>query len=250
MRESKDILMDAMFKPAQNALLAALSDQALARLTPHLEHQMMAPGRIVARAGAMVDYVYFPTTAVLAMHRQLETGATFELALVGNEGVLGIEQFLGGTTPNHTIVQASGHAFRLRVDWLADEAARPGAPLQKLLLRYTLALMTKLSQMVMCNGHHSTEQRLARWLLELSDRTRSREVLATHEALGNVLGVRREAVTDAASHLQALRLIEYRRGHLRILDRMGLAQRACECYAVLRHAAPQSARPSVALMPA
>jgi len=242
--------MNAMFKPAHNALLAALSDQALARLTPHLEHQMMAPGRVVIRAGAKVDYVYFPTTAVLAIHCQLECGDTSELSLVGNEGVIGIEQFLGGTTPNHTIVQAGGHAFRLRVDWLADEAARPGGSLQKLLLRYTLALMTKLSQMALCNGHHSTEQRLSRWLLELSDRTQSPNVLATQEALGNVLGVRREAVTDAASHLQALQLIEYRRGHLRILDRAGLARRACECYGVLRCDAVHPVRRNAGLIPA
>jgi CRP-like cAMP-binding protein len=225
-------LMDIMFQTKRNHLLAALSGPALARLTPHLEHQMMAPGRVLSRAGAALEYVYFPTTAVLSIHCLLKSGAMSELAIVGAEGVLGIEQFLGGTTPNHAVVQAGGHAFRLRVDWLAEEAARAGA-LQQLLLRYTLALMTKFSQMAVCNGHHTTEQRLSRWLLELSDRTHSRDVLATQEALGNVLGVRREAVTEAASHLQARQLIEYRRGHLRIVDRSGLEARACECYQLL-----------------
>lgn len=230
--------MNGLFHPTQNHLLAALSEEVRMRLVPHLEHHMMAPGRVVVRAGEALQYVYFPTTAVLSIHCLLENGATSELAIVGAEGLLGIELFLGGsTTPNHALVQTGGHAFRLPTSWFLKESAQAGGALQKLLLLYAQTLMTQMSQMAVCNCHHSTEQRLSRWLLELSDRTHSAQMHATQESLGSLLGVRREAVTDAASHLQALMLIEYRRGQLRILDRAGLEGRACECYDVLRREA-------------
>jgi len=221
--------------PFENHLLAALPSEEYRRLHPALQPVMFSLGQVLYEPGGRLDYVYFPTTAVVSLLYTMEDGSTAEMGLAGNDGVVGIALFLGGdTTPNRAVVQISGHAFRMRAKLLQEEFARGGA-LQRSLLRYTQALMTQISQTGVCNRLHSVEKRLCRWLLLSHDRVTSDELLMTQEFIANMLGGRRESVTVAAGVLQAAGLIHYSRGHIKILDRQGLEATACECYLIVRN---------------
>jgi CRP-like cAMP-binding protein len=220
--------------PQQNRLLAALYAAQFDRLAPHLELVSLMQGDVLYQCGGKLMHLYFPTTAIVSIQYELANGGTTEIASVGNEGVLGISLFMGGsTTPSRAVVQSSGHGYRLRAARLMEEFYRKG-PLLRLLLRYTQALMTQMSQTAVCNAHHSTPQRLSRWLLQAIDHSVAPEISVTQEALGAILGVRREGITDAAGRLQQLGLISYRRGRVRVLERDGLERYACECYEVIR----------------
>ena len=220
--------------PKQNGLLALLSPAEFARLAPQLELVAMAQADVLYQSGSQLTYVYFPSTAVTSIQYELEDGGASEIASVGNEGLLGVTLFMGGATaPNRAIVHSAGHAYRLRASVLLAEFHRKG-PLFDLLLRYTQVLMAQLAQTAVCNGHHSTVQRLCRWLLQALDHSSSSELVVTQEALASILGVRREGITDAAGRLQTLGLVSCRRGHIRVLTREGLGGHVCECYAVMR----------------
>jgi CRP-like cAMP-binding protein len=220
-------------KPA-NHLLAALSPEALERLKPHLEPITFALGEVVYESGAHMRYVYFPTTSHISLLYTMIDGSTAEMGLVGKEGVVGIALFMGGeTTPNRAMVQGGGEAFRMKSKAMLDEFKR-GGDFQHLLLRYTQALITQISQTAVCNRLHSVEQRLCRWLLMTHDLAQSDELQMTHEFISNMLGVRREGVTMAARRLQEMKMISYVRGHIRILDRPQLLAHVCECYQVVR----------------
>jgi len=226
--------MAAMHNPSQNHLLAALPGMEFERLGPHLELAPMALGAMVYYPGEQLQHAYFPTTAIVSLHYVMESGATAETAGVGNEGMVGVSLFMGGdTTPSSAVVQAAGHAYRMDRQKLLEEFHRGGL-LQHLLLRYTQALMTQVTQTAACNRHHSVEQRLCRWLLVAADRSEGRALVMTHELVAGMLGVRREGVTEAAGRLQNAGCISYRRGHIAVLDRAALEARACECYAVVR----------------
>ena len=234
--------------PKQNGLLALLSPAEFARLAPQLELVAMAQGDVLYQSGSQLTYVYFPSTAVISIQYELEDGGASEIASVGNEGLLGVTLFMGGAAaPNRAIVHSAGHAYRLRANVLLSEFHRKG-PLFDLLLRYTQVLMAQLAQTAVCNGHHSTVQRLCRWLLQALDHSSSSELVVTQEALASILGVRREGITDAAGRLQTLGLISCRRGHIRVLTREGLGGHVCECYAVMRAETARLAppRPSAA----
>jgi len=220
--------------PNQNHLLAALLDAEFARLSPHLEPIMMKLGDVLYESGGKLTHVYFPTSAIVSVHYVLENGNSSEIAGVGNEGVLGISLFMGGdTTPSRAIVQTAGHAYRLKSHHLLEEFNRAG-PVMRLLLRYTQALLTQMSQTAVCNRHHSVEQQLCRWLLLTMDRLPTSELTMTQELIANMLGVRREGVTEAAGKLQARGYISYRRGHISVLNRSGLEGDVCECYDVVK----------------
>jgi CRP-like cAMP-binding protein len=220
--------------PKQNGLLAALSAAEYRRLAPQCELVAMAQGDVLYHSGGNLKYVYFPTTAVISIQYELEGGGASEIASVGNEGILGVSLFMGGASmPNRVIVHSAGDGYRLRAGMLLTEFHRKG-PLFDLLLRYTQALMTQMSQSAVCNGHHSTVQRLCRWLLQALDHSPTSELTVTQEALASILGVRREGITEAAGRLQTLELISCRRGHIRVLTRVGLEQHVCECYGVIR----------------
>jgi CRP-like cAMP-binding protein len=220
--------------PNQNHLLAALLDAEFDRLSPHLELVPMRLGDVLYESGGKLAHVYFPTTSVVSLHYLLENGGSSEIAGVGNEGVLGISLFMGGdSTPSRAIVQTGGFGYRLPARILMEEFNRAGA-VMRLLLRYTQALMTQMSQTAVCNRHHSVEQQLCRWLLLTLDRLPTNELTMTQELIANMLGVRREGVTEAAGRLQARGFISYRRGHITVLDRKGLEQNVCECYAVVK----------------
>ena len=194
----------------------------------------MGLGDILYESGDKLRYVYFPTTSIVSLLYVLEDGASAEIAVVGNEGILGISLFMGGeTTPSRAIVQSAGHAFRLRAGLLKNEFSRYG-PTMHLLLRYTQALITQMAQTAVCNRHHSVDQQLCRWLLLSLDRLASNELLMTQELIANMLGVRREGVTEAAGKLQDAGLIRYHRGRIAVLDRPGLEARTCECYQVVK----------------
>jgi len=226
--------MPLLVSPHQNHLLAALPDADLALLTPHLEHVPMPLGQMLFEPGSQMRHAYFPTTSIVSLHYVTESGASAETAGVGNEGVVGVSLFMGGdTTSSSAVVQTTGHAWRLDRHILKDEFNRGGA-LQRLLLRYTQALMTQMAQTAVCNRHHSVEQQLCRWLLLTLDRLPDRELVMTQELVASMLGVRRESVTDAAGHLQAAGYIRYRRGHIGVLDRAGLERSVCECYGVVK----------------
>ena len=226
--------MASLHNPSQNHLLAALPGPEFERLATHLELVPMALGDMVYGPGEQLQHAYFPTTAIVSLHYVMESGATAETAGVGNEGMVGVSLFMGGdTTPSSAVVQAAGHAYRLERQRLLQEFHRGGL-LQRLLLRYTQALMTQVTQTAACNRHHSVEQRLCRWLLLAVDRSGGRELVMTHELVAGMLGVRREGVTQAAGRLQQAGCINYRRGHISVLDRAALEARACECYAVVR----------------
>src|ERR1700738_403184 len=220
--------------PHQNHLLDALPASAYQRLASPLELVPMKLGEVLYESGVQLRYVYFPTTSILSLLYVMEDGASAEIAIVGNEGILGISLFMGGeSTPSRAVVQSAGHAFRLKAALLKNEFGRFG-PTMHLLLRYTQALITQMAQTAVCNRHHSVDQQLCRWLLLSLDRLASNELTMTQELIANLLGVRREGVTEAAGRLLAAGLITYRRGHITVLDRAQLERRSCECYAVVK----------------
>jgi CRP-like cAMP-binding protein len=226
--------MSLPHSPNQNHLLAALPAEEFGRLAPHLELVPMLLGESIYEPGSQLQHVYFPTTAIVSLLYVLESGASAEIAGVGNEGMLGIALFMGGdTTPSSAVVQTAGHAYRLQARLLKEEFNRAGL-MQRLLLRYTQALLTQMCQTTACNRHHSIEQQLCRWLLLTLDRLPSNELVMTQELVASALGVRRESITEAAGKLQRAGLIRYRRGHLTVLERSGLEAGACECYAVVK----------------
>ena len=220
--------------PHQNHLLDALPASDYERLAAHLELVPMPLGDVLYESGAKLRYVYFPTTCIVSLLYVLADGASAEIAIVGNEGILGISLFMGGdTTPSRAVVQSAGHAFRFKADLLKTEFERFG-PTMHLLLRYTQALITQMSQTAVCNRHHSVDQQLCRWLLLSLDRLQSNELSMTQELISNMLGVRREGVTEAAGKLQDAGLIHYQRGRITVIDRSGLEARVCECYQVVK----------------
>lgn len=220
--------------PNQNHLLAALPAPEFERLSPHLELVPMRLGDMLYEPGGQLQHAYFPTTSIVSLHYLTESGSSAEIAGVGNEGVVGVSLFMGGdTTPSSAVVQTAGHAYRLERRLLKEEFDRSG-PAQRLLLRYTQALMTQMTQTAVCNRHHSVEQQLCRWLLVTLDRIPTGELVMTQELIASMLGVRREGITEAAGHLQGDGLISYRRGHISVLKRAGLESRTCECYGVVK----------------
>jgi CRP-like cAMP-binding protein len=220
--------------PRQNHLLDALPEPEFQRLAPHLELVKMPLGEALYESGGKLQYVYFPTTCIVSLLYVMEDGASAEIAVVGNEGILGISLFMGGdTTPSRAVVQSAGFGYRLKAQLLKDEFNRAG-PLLRLLLRYTQALITQMAQTAVCNRHHSVEQQLCRWLLLSLDRLSSDELTMTQELIADMLGVRREGVTEAAGKLQRAGLIIYSRGHIKVLNRPGLEKRVCECYQVVK----------------
>src|ERR1700687_2966107 len=220
--------------PHQNHLLAALPTSDYERLASHLELVPMTLGDVLYESGSRLRYVYFPTTCILSLLYVMEDGSSAEIAIVGNEGILGISLFMGGeTTPSRAVVQSAGHAFRLKAALLKNEFGRFG-PTMQLLLRYTQALITQMAQTAVCNRHHSVDQQLCRWLLLSLDRLASNELSMTQELIANMLGVRREGVTEAAGKLKDAGLIRYQRGRITVLDRPRLEARACECYQVVK----------------
>jgi CRP-like cAMP-binding protein len=218
-----------------NRLLAALPAEVFERLLPDLERASMPLGKVIYESGIELKHVYFPTPGcIVSMLYVMADGSSAEIAVVGDEGMVGIALFMGGgTTPSRALVQSAGQAFQLDAKALKKEFDRHGK-LQELLLRYTQALITQMSQTAVCNRHHSVEQQLCRWLLLSLDRLSSNELTMTQELIANMLGVRREGVTEAARKLQARELIRYSRGRITVLDRPGLEARVCECYAVVK----------------
>jgi len=226
--------MPPVHSPNQNHLLAALPAADFERLVAHLELVPLPLGEILYEPGARMRHVYFPTTSIVSLHYVMESGASAETAGVGNEGIVGVSLFMGGdSTPSSAVVQTAGHAYRLESRLLKDEFGR-GGPLQSLLLRYTQALITQMTQTAACNRHHSIEQQLCRWLLLTLDRVSSRELTMTQELVASMLGVRRGGITEAAGNLQRAGVIKLRRGHISVVNRSGLEIRACECYAVVK----------------
>ncbi len=236
-RPRKTVSRDAppeLHRPQQNYLLAALPADDFARIAARLELVPMKLGDVLYEPGARLRYVYFPTTSIVSLLYVMEDGASAEIAIVGNEGILGISLFMGGdTTPSRAVVQSAGHGFRLKAQFLKEEFQRFG-PTTHLLLRYTQALITQMAQTAVCNRHHSVDQQLCRWLLLSLDRLASNELSMTQELIANMLGVRREGVTEAAGKLQDAGLIRYRRGKITVIDRPGLEARSCECYQVVK----------------
>src|SRR5712692_9940835 len=220
--------------PHQNHLLDALPTSDYERLASHLELIPMRLGEVLYEPGVQLRYVYFPTTSIVSLLYVMENGPSAEIAIVGNEGILGISLFMGGeTTPSRAVVQSAGHAFRLKAQLLKDEFGRFG-PTMHLLLRYTQALITQMAQTAVCNRHHSVDQQLCRWLLLSLDRLASNELSMTQELIANMLGVRMEGVTDAAGKLQKLGVIQYSRGKIVVLNRPRLESLCCECYDVVK----------------
>lgn len=219
----------------QNHLLAALPAEELKLLTPHLELISFPLGKMIYESGMPLQHAYFPTTSIVSLHYVLETGGSAESAGVGNEGVVGTFLFMGNdTTSSSAVVQTAGHAYQLDRRILKREFDR-GTSFQHLLLRYTQALITQMSQTAVCNRHHTVEQQLCRWLLLTLDRTQSNDLIITQELVAGMLGVRREGITEAAGKLQRAGFISYRRGHITVLDRLGLQSHACECYSVVKN---------------
>ena len=226
--------MSSPHSPQQNHLLAALPAAEFERVAAHLELIPMRLGDMLYEPGGQLQHAYFPTTAIVSLHYVMASGASSESAGVGNEGVVGMALFMGGnTTPSSAVVQTAGYAYRMEGRLLKQEFSRGGV-LQRLLLRYTQALITQMIQTAACNRHHSVEQQLCRWLLLTLDRVSSRELIMTQELVAGMLGVRREGVTEAAGSLQSAGWIRYRRGHISVIARSGLETRTCECYAVVK----------------
>ena len=220
--------------PKHNRLLDALSAAELKRIGADLQSCKMALGEVVYESGRELTYVYLPTDCIVSLLYVLENGASAEIAVVGNEGVVGISIFMGGeSTPSRAVVQSAGHAFRLPADVMRREFNRGGG-VQHLMLRYTQSLIAQMAQTAVCNRHHSVDQQLCRWLLLSLDRLESPEIVMTQELIANMLGVRREGVTEAAGKLQKAGVISYRRGHIKVLDRPRLEGMSCECYDVVR----------------
>jgi CRP-like cAMP-binding protein len=220
--------------PKSNHLLGALPASDLQRWLPQLEPVTMPLGLVLYESGRTLSHVYFPTTAIVSLLYVMENGASAEIAVVGHEGVVGISLFMGGeSTPSRAVVQSAGQGLRLRANLIKQEFEQAG-PAMHLLLRYTQALITQMAQTAVCNRHHSLDQQLCRWLLLSLDRLPGNELVMTQELIANMLGVRREGVTEAALKLQKIGLIRYSRGRISVLDRPGLEQRTCECYAVVK----------------
>lgn len=217
-----------------NRLLAVLPEEERQRLVPHLELVPLPLGKVLYESGDLLRYVYFPIDAIVSLLYVMENGASAEIAVVGNEGIVGIALFMGGETmPSRAVVQSEGRAYRLIGRALGEEFDRAGA-FQHLLLRYTLAMLAQMAQTAVCNRHHTIDQQLCRWLLLSLDRLSANRLVMTQELIANMLGVRREGVTEAAGKLQKAGLIHYSRGHITVLDRGGLEARVCECYKVVR----------------
>jgi CRP-like cAMP-binding protein len=217
-----------------NALLEWMPAPEWDRISPSLEEVDMPLGQVLYESGSKMTHVYFPTTAIVSLLYVMEDGSSAEIAVVGHEGIVGIALFMGGeTTPSRAVVQSAGKGFRLRAQLIKEEFNR-SVPVMHLLLRYTQALITQMAQTAVCNRHHSLDQQLCRWLLLSLDRLSGNELVMTQELIANMLGVRREGVTEAALKLQKMGLIRYARGHITVLDRPGLEARVCECYAVVK----------------
>ncbi|HET9977246.1 MAG TPA: Crp/Fnr family transcriptional regulator [Burkholderiaceae bacterium] len=220
--------------PRDNQLLAALPAPEYERWQPALEPVALALGQVIYESGVTLDHVYFPTTAIISLLYVMEDGASAEIAVVGREGMVGVALFMGGeSTPSRAVVQSAGQGYRLRAQRMKDEFNRAG-PVLHLLLRYTQALITQMAQTAVCNRHHSVDQQLCRWLLLSMDRLRGNELVMTQDLIANMLGVRREGVTEGAIKLQKAGLIRYARGRITVLDRPGLERATCECYAVVK----------------
>jgi CRP-like cAMP-binding protein len=221
--------------PKANQLLAALPDDEWQRWLPQLEAVELPLGQVLYESGTHLSHVYFPTTAIVSLLYVMENGASAEIAVVGNDGVVGISLFMGGeSTPSRAVVQSAGQGFRLSALAIKEEFNRSG-PVMHLLLRYTQALITQMAQTAVCNRHHTLDQQLCRWLLLSLDRLQGSELVMTQELIANMLGVRREGVTEGALKLQQAGLIRYARGRISVLDRPGLEKRTCECYAVVKN---------------
>jgi CRP-like cAMP-binding protein len=220
--------------PTENHLLSALPVAEWQRWLPQLERVEMPLGQVLYESGGTLSHVYFPTTAIVSLLYVMENGASAEIAVVGNEGIVGISLFMGGdSTSSRAVVQSAGVGLRLKAQILKDDFNRAG-PVLHLLLRYTQALITQMAQTAVCNRHHSLDQQLCRWLLLSLDRLQGNELVMTQELIANMLGVRREGVTEGALKLQQAGLIRYARGHITVLDRDGLQRRSCECYVVVK----------------
>ena len=226
--------MNALSDPGENRLIAALAERDRQRWLPQLEPVELRLGQALYESGDRLSHVYFPTTAIVSLLYVMESGASAEIAIVGNEGLVGISLFMGGeSTTNRAVVQSAGHAYRLASQAIKEEVKR--APVLHLLLRYTQALITQMSQTAVCNRLHTLDQQLCRWLLLSLDRLQGNELVMTQELIANMLGVRRQGVTEAALKLQEVDLIRYARGRIAVLDRKGLETRTCECYAVVKN---------------
>ena len=225
--------MSSLPDPKTNHLLAALPDAEWRRWSPQLEPIEMPLGQVLYESGGALTHVYFPSTSIVSLLYVMENGASAEIAVVGCEGIVGISLFMGGeSTPSRAVVQSAGRGFRLPAQTIKEEFNRPAV--LHLLLRYTQALITQMAQTAVCNRHHSLDQQLCRWLLLSLDRLQGVELVMTQELIANMLGVRREGVTDGALKLQKAGLIRYARGRIKVLDRPGLEKRTCECYAVVK----------------
>jgi len=218
-----------------NHLIAALPTDEFIRLKPNLEPVSLLLGAVIYESGEQLEYIYFPTTAIVSLLYIMENGATAEIGMAGNDGLVGIALYMGGsTTPSRAVVQSAGNAFRMHSKALNEEFSQGGV-FQKVLLRYTQSLMTQISQTAVCNRLHSVEQQLCRWLLINHDLLQSNKLIMTHDLIANMLGVRREGVSIAAGHLQEKGLIKYVRGTITMLDRGALERAACECYRVVKN---------------
>jgi CRP-like cAMP-binding protein len=234
MNEALSMITTTVDQAWQNQLLASLPPAEWQRWKPFLEPVEMPLGQALYESGTLMTHVYFPTTSIVSLLYVMEDGASAEIAVVGNEGIVGVSLFMGGgTTPSRAVVQSKGEGFRLRSRLMTDEFEKAG-PVMHLLLRYTQALITQMAQTAVCNRHQTLDKQLCRWLLLSLDRLKGNELIMTQELIANMLGVRREGVTEAALKLQADRLITYARGHITVLDRPGLEARTCECYAVVK----------------
>jgi len=226
--------MPSLHSPKQNRLLAALPTAEFEPLAAHLELVALPLGKMLYEPGGQLQHAYFPTTAIVSLHYVMASGAASESAGVGNEGMVGTSLFLSGTTtPSSAVVQTAGHAYRMDRRLLMQEFNRARL-MQRLLLRYTQAVLTQIAQTAACNRHHTVEQQLCRWLLSTLDRMPTNELTMTQELIANMLGVRREGITESAGNLQRAGFISYRRGHITVLDRLGLEKTTCECYAVVK----------------
>jgi CRP-like cAMP-binding protein len=226
--------MPLLPNPRQNHLLASLPEAEWARWMPHLEQVSLPLGHVLYESGVTLKHVYFPITGIVSLLYVMEDGASAEIAVIGNEGVVGISLFMGGeSTPSRAVVQSAGLGFRMHSQVIKEEFHRSG-PVMHVLLRYTQALITQMAQTAVCNRHHTLDQQLCRWLLLSLDRIDGSEIVMTQELISNMLGVRREGVTEAALSLQKDGLISYARGHIKVLNRPGLELRTCECYAVVK----------------
>lgn len=235
--------MSPALPPTQNHILAALPAEVQERLFPFLEETAMPLGKVLYEAGDKMRYVYFPTDSIVSLLYVMESGASAEISVVGNEGLVGVSLFMGGeSTSSRAVVQSGGSGYRLLGQRLVDEFNRHGH-LMSLVLRYTQALITQMAQTAVCNRHHTIDQQLCRWLLLSLDRLPTNHLIMTQELIANMLGVRREGVTEAAGRLQKLGVIEYRRGHIEVIDRPKLETLSCECYAVVKRETDRLSKP-------